>query len=259
LPGVPAEMRQMWEQSVVPALRAAGAGQRVIVRKNLKTFGAGESHVESLLPDLIRRGRTPTVGITASQATISLRIAAEGDSEEECRRLIEPVEATIRECLGELVFGQGDEELQDVVLGRLARDGRTLATAEWGTGGLVAQWLHTADRGRGHYRGGLVLSRPDDGNRLLGVTAQPPADTDQARPFVQAMAEACRRRSAADVALAIGPFPPGDPEAGNPRPVFFALATAEGVQQKSVPFAGHPDLRRTLVAKQALNFVRLAR
>ena len=130
LPGVPAEMFQMWDESVAPALKRAGAGQRVVLRKNIKCFGAGESHLEAMLPDLIRRGRTPTVGITASQATIILRIAAEGENEEECRRLIEPVEETIRECLGDLVFGQGDDELQGVVLRQLGQQGRTRSNTE---------------------------------------------------------------------------------------------------------------------------------
>ena len=71
-------MREMWHGYVADALRPSGAGRRVICRRNIKCFGAGESQIESMLPDLIRRGRTPTVGINASEATIILRIAAEG-------------------------------------------------------------------------------------------------------------------------------------------------------------------------------------
>jgi len=258
LPGVPAEMREMWEQSVAPALRAAGAGQRVIVRKNLKCFGAGESQLEAMLPDLIRRGRTPTVGITASQATIILRIAAAGATREECERLIAPVEATIHQCLGDLVFGDGDEELQDVVLRQLDRQGRTLTTLEWGTGGLLAGWLHASAAAPGRYRGGLVLTPGSVPEEVLGLDTPWPADPDQAGPLVQDAAEAWRAQAAADVCLAVGPLPPGNPEQDGPRPVFFALATAEQTRVKSVPYAGHPDLRKTLVAKQTLNFLRLA-
>ena len=92
-----------------------------------------------MLPDLIRRGRHPTVGINASKTTIILRIAAEGESEAECAAAIEPVVATIRQCLGTLVFGEEDEELQHAVVRLLRERKETLATAEWGTGGLVCR------------------------------------------------------------------------------------------------------------------------
>ena len=96
LPGVPAEMVEMWNDSVAPAIREMPGNRRVIRRRRIHCFGAGESQIESMLPDLIRRGRQPTVGITASKATITLRIAAEGESEAECDATIEPVAATIR-------------------------------------------------------------------------------------------------------------------------------------------------------------------
>ena len=87
LPGVPAEMVEMWHDSVAATIAGfVGGGRRVIRRRKINCFGAGESQIESMLPDMIRRGRQPTVGITASKATISLRIAAEGATEEECYR-----------------------------------------------------------------------------------------------------------------------------------------------------------------------------
>src|SRR5208282_3487334 len=90
LPGVPAEMREMWQGYLLAALHGMGGGGRVILRRNIKCFGAGESQVESLMPDLIRRGRIPRVGINASRATIILRIVVEGTSEDDCRARIEP-------------------------------------------------------------------------------------------------------------------------------------------------------------------------
>ncbi len=107
LPGVPAELFVMWRETVAPAILAAQTTRRVTIHRRIKCFGAGESKLEAMLPDMIRRGREPRVGITVSDATITLRITASGPDEAACRRLIAPTEAQIRELLGVLVFGAG--------------------------------------------------------------------------------------------------------------------------------------------------------
>src|SRR5436190_2019355 len=93
---------------------AAAAGRelvsdaRIIRHRRIKCFGVGESDLEQMLPDLIRRGRTPSVGITVHEATITLRITVEGADDAECRAAMEPTARTIYDCLGNLVFGEED-------------------------------------------------------------------------------------------------------------------------------------------------------
>ena len=228
---------------------SCGAGRRVIRRRQIHCFGAGESQIESMLPDLIRRGRQPTVGITASKATITLRIAAEGATEEECFAAIEPTVATIRQCLGTLVFGEEDDELQHVVVRLLRERGKTLATAECGTAGLVAEWLG------GRRRLGRRLSRRAGAHGSHAESAE-------------TLAARCREQFGADYGLAVGLLPsPDQPSVGARRgaggeggrpSVILVLASPEGVRSQSVPFLIHPKLLRTYIAKQALNLVRLA-
>ncbi|NQT39344.1 MAG: CinA family nicotinamide mononucleotide deamidase-related protein [Planctomycetes bacterium] len=258
LPGVPAEMKEMWDASVAGALLAAGAGNGVIRHRVIKCFGGGESQVEAMLPDLIRRGRSPTVGITASQATILLRITAQGATEAACQAAMEPTVATIRRCLGPLVFGEGDDQLQDALVGPLRKSGRTLATTEWGTGGLVAQWLHAAKGAEPCYRGGLVTA-----DRIALETAlNIPRDlvdrhTAGSAEVTAAAARRCREIFQSDLALAVGPFPEPDPDASRRQVVHVALAGPEEVTVKPLRFAGHPALLQISTAKRALNFARL--
>jgi nicotinamide-nucleotide amidase len=252
LPGVPAEMVEMWHGCVAATIgRFLGSSRRVIRRRRIHCFGAGESQIESMLPDLIRRGRRPTVGITASKATISLRISADGETEEECYAAMKPTVDTIHQCLGTLVFGEEDDQLQDAVVRLLHQRGKTLATTECATAGLVAEWLASVESSPDVYRGGIVLPRPANGS-------------------VGAMASRCREQFNADFGLAIGRFPAGlsEPSASSggggsadanarPETVVLALATADTVQGKNIPLGIHPALRRLYLAKQALNFVRL--
>jgi len=258
LPGVPAEMKQMWHQTVSTMIRSFDAGHRVVRHRKIKCFGGGESQIEEMLPDMIRRGRQPRVGITASKTTIILRITAEGATEQECNATIEPTVATIRHCLGNLVFGEGPDELQHAVVRLLLDTNQTLATAEWGSGGLIANWLGSVEEAEGSYLGGLVAR--DDA--ALTNTLDVPAElierhTSLSSEVATAMAENCRRRFNADLGLAIGPFPDLDPAATTPERFHVALATRHGTRSKSYAFVGHPALLRLLSAKRALNLARL--
>lgn len=237
LPGVPAEMKVMWRGTVEPAVLALLPDRATIVQHRIKCFGAGESAIEAMLPDLIRRGRDPLVGITAHEATITLRIAARGRDEAECLSKIEPTAATIRACLGAVVYGVEDEEIEDAVLAAVAAGGQTVASVESGTSGRVAALLAQADARRpagGIFRGGSVVPH--------GIGD------------VRAAADEARRSFAATVGLAVGPVRPA-PEGR--RAVDVAIAGADGCSVFEHVFGGAVDLAPTRAAKSAINAVRL--
>jgi len=259
LPGVPAEIKEMWHHSVADLLAGFGGRRLVMRHKRINCFGAGESHIEAMLPEMIRRGRQPRVGINASRTTIILRITAEGATEEACYAAMGPTIATIRENLGTLVFGEDDDRLQDVVVRALRRRKQTLATVEWGTAGLLAEWLDGVDEAAGCYRGGLVVADKSALKNLLGIEESVLADHSlTGAESARAMAAGCQQRFASDYALAVGAFPEFDTEATEPGTFHCALAGADGVHLKSFPYAGHPATLKVFSAKRALNFVRLA-
>ncbi len=257
LPGVPAEMFEMFSHTIVPAVTSLTGAARVIRHRRIKCFGAGESHVEQMLPDLIRRGRQPSVGITVHAATITLRITAMGATPEECRIFMEPTAATICQCLGSLVFGEEDDELEDAVVRLLEQTGRTLVTVEVGTAGAVAEWLSRAAGGRHHYLGGQVLHSPAMLVQSLGASRDLLEQFGPtSREVAEALAASVRRQSDADYALVIGPFP----EAGASNadvPFHFALAGPDKVTVKAASLLGHPSIWIPRAGKAALNLLRL--
>ncbi len=254
LPGVPAELKEMWP-SVVASLRSAGLVRQIIRHRQIKCFGVGESDLEQMLPDLIRRGRSPSVGITVSQATITLRITSAGTDEDACRLAMEPTAATIYECLGALVYGEEDDELQHAVARLLRQRQQTLVTVEWGTAGHIAHWLRQVAESEGHYLGGLVLPNLEGACNLLGL---PPEGASPASPesFLALAAEAGREKLGADYALAVSPVVPS-PAAGEPPLIYFGMAGPSGTITQSAGYAGHPDILQNRAAKQALNVLRL--
>ena len=260
LPGVPAEMTEMWSASVVPAIaERLGPQRRVIRQREIRCFGAGESEIESRLPDLVRRGQDPVVGITASQATITLRVTAEGSSVEECNAKIEPTLSTIYGCLGPLVYGEGNDELQDAVACLLSNRGRTLATVEWGTAGLIASWLGGVPGSRGCYRGGLVVNDLQSLANSLEVSVATPVGQSLDQPqLVTRMADAVRDRYASHYGLAVGPFPPVDRAPAAGTSIYVAVTGRGQVVCEQFGFAAHPAIQRDRSAKQALNLLRLS-
>ncbi|HEX3726337.1 MAG TPA: CinA family nicotinamide mononucleotide deamidase-related protein [Pirellulales bacterium] len=258
LPGVPAEMFEMFQQGVTPALAGLIGTPRVIRHRRIKCFGAGESHVEQMLPDLIRRGRDPSVGITVHAATITLRITASGPNAAACQAAMEPTMATIRQCLGSYVFGEEDDELEDAVVGLLADRQQTLATAEIGTGGALAESLSRAGGWNQHFLGGAVIRSQPQLERLLGAGAGLiAAHGAGSREVVEAMATACRADNVADFALAIGPFPPEGTKTPE-LPFYFALSTADKTIVKASSLIGHESIWVPRAAKATLNLLRLA-
>ena len=256
LPGVPAEMREMWDGTVEPAIHAElGETLRVIRHRRIKCFGVGESDLEQMLPDLIQRGRQPTVGITVSKATITLRITAEADSADRCLAMMEPTVATMHDCLGDLVFGEEDDELQHAVVRQLSERSLSLATVEWGTRGLVSHWLSGLDPPDKIYKGGIVIRNEDFLVADFGISSGL-AGGNAGRSLVEAMAGQVRESFDCDLGLAIGPAPPVAPD--SPGKIHFGLASADGRRSASTLYAGHPDILLERAAKQALNFVRLS-
>ncbi len=252
LPGVPVEMTEMWHSTVAPRIHQLRPDHGVIRHRRIKCFGAGESQVEAMLPDLIRRGREPKVGITVSDATITLRITATGHNELACLCVIEPVETMIRESLGNLIFGEEEDELENVVMRLLIERGETLAIAEWATAGMLTRLLSDLDPDAHVLLRGAVIENLAQLNSLCELRED--AGPDDAAVAV-AMAEAIRLNARADWGLGVAAYP-ADPFAATAR-ICLAIASAAGTRQLRFGCASHPAILQTRTAKQTLNALRL--
>jgi nicotinamide-nucleotide amidase len=260
MPGVPSEMFTMFEAQVKPRLLQLGLGGGVLVQRKINCFGASESGIEEKLLDLTRRGHVPEVGITVSDATISLRILARAASQAEAREQIVPVERTIRERLGELVFGVEEEDVQDAVLRLLAEKRRSLAVAEGVTAGQVAERLGRVPGASAWFRGGLVAY---DNRLKVEMLAVPQGLLDEhgavSAPVAEAMAVGCRTRFRTDLAVStVGIAGPGGASSEKPIGlVFVGLAWDGGATSQSWSWVSTRPEVQSRTAKLALNLARL--
>jgi nicotinamide-nucleotide amidase len=260
MPGVPSEMHAMFETQVRPRLLALGMGGGVLVQRKINTFGLGESAIEEKLLDLTRRGHVPEVGITVHDAVISLRILARAPDLAEAQAQIVPVEQTIRERLGTLVFGADEEDLPDAVAALLGSKRQSLATAESVTAGMVAEQLCSVAGISDWFRGGIVSYDTRVKVELLGV---PQALIDAhgvvSAEVAEAMAVGCRTRLRTDLAVSTtGVAGPHDLAPDKPVGlVYVGLAWSGGVSSVRFSWTGSRVEVQRRTAKLALNRVRL--
>ena len=140
MPGVPRELALMLDEQVLPRIGGRLDGATFVRARLLRTFGMGESTLETELGDIARDGDVE-LGFRTTFPDNFLRVYARADSADEADRRIASVVEAIDERLGALIYGEDDESLQQVVGRLLAEHGKTVVTAESCTGGQIAELI----------------------------------------------------------------------------------------------------------------------
>ena len=112
LPGPPHEMRTMLRRCAVPYLRTLSS--EVIVSHDIMTFGMGESSVDQLLHERMRRMENPSLATYAKPVEVRLRATAKAASAEGAEVMLAPVVAEVRAALGDYVYGVDVKGLEEV-------------------------------------------------------------------------------------------------------------------------------------------------
>lgn len=203
MPGVPAEMRPMLRDELLPFLRERFGVREAIYTRAIRTVGIGESEIDRRIDDLFRAGENPKIAVLAHSGSAEVKIMAKSVSEAAARAAIDPLERQIRARLEGYVYGIDDESLESAIHCLLQRDGRTVVTAESCTGGRVAAALTRVPGSSRSFRGGVVAYDNALKAQLLGVeVALIARDGAVSESVARAMARGARRRLGGDVAIA---------------------------------------------------------
>jgi len=257
LPGPPRELRPMFDESVVPLIQREFANE-IFVCRTLRSTGIGESRVQEMvagdLQPLVARGLE--IGYCARPGAVDVRLTASGTGAE---KIVADGEATVRKNLGANIFGDDDEEIENVVVRLLTEQKKTLALAESCTGGNLAHRLTNVPGASAVFPGGVVSYANAAKEKLLGVHAE----TLQAHGAVSEavaieMAAGARTRFGTDFAIAVtGIAGPGGGSPDKPvGTVFIALATPAGIEAKHLLNPWDRATFKDVTATQALAWLR---
>jgi nicotinamide-nucleotide amidase len=258
LPGVPFEMKRMFEESVLPHIKDFAAGQ-VIVVKRLNCFGAGESKIQEMLGSLLQRGRNPLINSTVAQGVITLHIIATAADKNSAEQMAENDRKLLTSLLGDLVFGTNDQTLAEVVGQKLAQDRKTLAVAESCTGGCLAMLITDVPGASTYFTQGWVVYSNDSKIAQLGVDPslieKHGAVSDQ---VASAMAKGARKNAKTDFTIAITGIagPTGGTKEKPVGLVYIALDCDAGTETKKCIFPYDRPAVRRLAALTALDMLR---
>lgn len=228
MPGVPSEMKGMFEETLAPLIRSRSDGS--IVSKTLWFAGLGESALAEQVQDFLD-ATDPTVAPLAGQGKVRLRITTRAATPEEAEKKIAPIAQEILSRLGDYYFGEDEETLESAVAHLLKEQGATLALAESCTGGLLAKRITDMVGSSGYFQEGLVTYSNESKERLLGVPHGLLVEHGAvSEPVAQAMAEGVREQSGADYGLSVTGVagPDGGTEEKFVGLVFVGLSDADG-------------------------------
>ena len=260
MPGVPRELERMMDEQVLPRIASTVGGNQVVRATLLRTFGMGESTLDDELKDIAASGDV-SLGFRTSFPDNYLRPLARAASAEEADAKLAHVCDAIRQRLGPLVYGEGDETLPAVVGRLLCEQGKTIAVAESCTGGLIAERITDVAGASDYFAGGVVAYANSAKTGLLGVPeaviAEHGAVSD---PVVRQMAEGVRNRFGAHIGVATtGISGPGGGSDDKPVGlVHVALAQESGTHSDHFVFPLDRVRHRMLTAQIAIDWVRRA-
>ena len=259
LPGPPSELEPMLRNYVVPFLKQDQ--EWVIVSHNVHIYGRGEAPVAQMMDDLMN-GENPTLAPYAKEGECYLRVTAKAHTEEEADQMCQPLIQEIKRRLGDFVYSVDVESLEELVVQKLAAQGKKLATAESCTGGLLAKRITDVPGSSSVFDMGCVTYANEAKEALLsvdhGTLEQYGAVSEET---AREMAEGMVRRSGSDIGVGITGI--AGPDGGTAeKPVgliYIALSDGEHTWVTKRSPIGRTKSRawhRHCAASQALDMVR---
>jgi nicotinamide-nucleotide amidase len=257
-------MESMMRESVIPLLedrlqRTRHAKPQPIRRVVFHTWGLPEAEVDTKLQGLIPRQAPVELGLLASPSGVLVSLTfrgyrSAGDA------IVESLTEAVRSRLGEWLFAEGPDTMEEVVGRLLKQHGLTVAVAESCTGGLVSHRLTQVPGSSAYVDRGVVCYSNRAKTEMLGVPVELIAEHGAvSREVAAAMAKGIRERAGVSVGLSVtGIAGPGG--ATEIKPVGLVYAGLDGgteqVLTEEFRFHGDRSVIKQRSSQAALDLLR---
>jgi nicotinamide-nucleotide amidase len=257
MPGVPREMKPMFENQVIPWIRLNRGSDKIFVTRIFQTFGISESGLDEAVAGLIRPEEA-RVGFRASFPQISLKVQVE-DMPGIAESRLDELSERVRGRIGNYIYGEGDRTMEEVVGELLTEKRITLAVSESCTGGLIGHRLTNVPGSSRYFLGDLVTYSNELKRDLLGVREATLKEHGAvSEQCVLEMAAGARERSGADLAIATsGVAGPDGGTSENPVGTVCLALVANGIAvSRRYQMRGTRDWIKLLTSQVALDWLR---
>ncbi|MDI6726413.1 MAG: CinA family nicotinamide mononucleotide deamidase-related protein [Smithellaceae bacterium] len=254
IPGVPAEVKRMLPEGVIPLLRTSFPQEAPCIETyTFKLFGLAEALIDSALTDVDFDSLGVAVGFYPNFPENHLVLTARGTSAEETRERIRQAGAEVENRLARHIFARGEETIEGSVASQLTEKGLTIALGESCTGGLIADRLTNIPGSSSFFDRAVIVYSNRSKTEMLGVPEEIIRKFGAVSPeTARLMAEGARQAGGTDLGLAVTGIagPAGGTEEKPVGTAFIALADRAGTVTRS--FAFRWDRRRNkIIASQA--------
>jgi nicotinamide-nucleotide amidase len=259
LPGVPAEMKGMFEATLRPFLKSLSPAGNIIKSRVYRTTGMSESLLNEKIVDIFERSTNPTVAVLAHAEGVDIRLTAKAVDDPEADKLLEGLGKTLIGRLPNHIYGWDKDNLETIVGRLLTTHQKTLAVAESCTGGLIAHRITQVPGSSQYFLAGWVVYSDRAKSASLGVDPKLIGLKGAvSAPVAGELARGAREKSGASVGISTtGVAGPGGGSAEKPVGlVYIGLSDDQTTQSFEFRFSGNRESIKLKASQAALEILR---
>ncbi len=255
LPGVPTEMKEIFNTAVQPYL-AKQSGEKIILTKTINTTGISESALYEKLKDILK---TENIAFLPFFAGVKIRVTVESKTLKGSQNKLSRITDSLIDKIDDFFYGSDDETLERVIGILLSMRRRTLSVAESCTAGLFMKRITDVPGSSHYFLGGVVSYSDDVKKKILKISSKILKQKGAVSSEVaKEMAEGVRNLLKADHGVSITGIagPTGDTEKKPIGLVYIGISDQKKIYSKEFHFTGTRDVIREQAVQAALDLLR---